>query len=274
MKEKPAYHFQKAPYLGFVAENNNCHLHLHRQAELSYIARGEHMFHIDQECYHLKKGDLILVFPNQLHKPETKNYCKEITCVFDAALISDFTYQLTEFHLDQCTFRREELAPSTLEAIGELARTGISKSYRQHAIPFLEKGYLTVILEDLFQKRRLIPFDPVSPSYVISRFFNYIETHLDGDLSIAAIAGSLHMSPSRLSACITEYTGKTPHALVISRRLDRARPLLYKTDLSISEIARMTGFSSERSFYRNFKEMYQKSPIEFRNKKRAQRRNL
>lgn len=273
MASQPKYHFQKAPYQGFVAENNCCHLHLHRQVELSYITDGCQTFIIDDTTYSLHAGDLIVVFPNQTHLLDTPDYAKAITSIFDSSLTSDYTELLNSYHLDHCVYHKEELAETTLSALNELAKTGISKSYKLHAIPFLEKGYLSVILADLFSKHELIPYDPASPSYVISRFFNYVETHISEDLSLETIAKALCLSPSRLSACITFHTGKTPHAMVTDRRLDRARPLLYKTNMPIAEIAEAVGFSSERTFYRNFKETYNKTPLEFRKIKTAASKN-
>lgn len=273
MPQQPKYHFQKAPYLGFVAENNCCHLHLHRQVELSYITDGEQTFTIDGTDYHLTAGDLVIVFPNQLHRLDTPVYAKAITSIFDPNLTDDYTRLLTAFHFDSCVFHKDELAASTLAAFNELAKTGISKSYKMHAVPFAEKGWLTVILADILSRHTLIPYEPTSPSYIISGFFNYVEAHIDKDLSLETIADALHISPSRLSACISSHTGKTPHAMVTARRLDCARPLLYKTTMSIADIAKAVGFSSERSFYRNFKEAYDKTPLEFRRKKTAASKN-
>lgn len=273
MTEQPKYHFQKAPYLGFVAENNCCHLHLHRQVELSYITDGELSFTIDDTLHTLHSGDLIIVFPNQLHRLDTPRYSRAITSIFDAALTEDYTEQLCAYHFDSCVFHKDELDAPTLASLNELAKTGISKSYKQHAIPFSEKGWLSVILADIMSKHRLIPYEPTSPSYIISSFFNYVESHLSQDLGIETIAAALHISPSHLSACISSHTGKTPHAMVTDRRLDHARVLLYKTSMSIADIASAVGFSSERSFYRNFKEAYNKTPLEFRRKKTAARKN-
>lgn len=272
MKEKPAYHFKKAAYHAFVVENNHVGDHLHRHAELSYITDGTQLFYIDDILYELHAGDLILVFPNQLHRLETLEYNKAITCIFDANLTSDYTEQLSNYHIENCVFHKDELAATTLSALNQLARTGISKSFKAHALPFKEKGFLSVILADLFSKHALIPYEPTSPSFVVTSFFNYVETHLSDDLSLNTIAQALNISPSTLSSCITYNTGRSPHTLVNSRRLDHARTMLYKTDKPIPQIAKETGFASERSFYRNFKEAYQKTPLEFRKKKTAARK--
>lgn len=269
MDKKPAYHFKKAPYHAFVVENNNVGIHLHRHAEISYITDGMELFYIEDTPYKLYAGDLIIVFPNQLHKLVTPDYCKAITCIFDANFTSDYTSLLNNYHMDCCVFHKDELSPATLSALNPLAKTGITKSFKCRPLPFTEKGYLSVILADLFSKHKLIAYDPTSPAFIVTAFFNYVETHLGEDLSLTTIAKNLKLSSSHLSSLITYNTGQSPHTLVNARRLDHARTLLYKTNKPIHEIAKETGFSSERSFYRNFKEKYNKTPLEFRKKKTA-----
>lgn len=273
MQDKPSYHFQKAPYQGFVAENNCCGFHLHRQVEISYVTDGEQIFYIDDVPYLIKPGDLIIVFPNQIHYLDTPEYCKAITSIFDPFYTSDFTDFFLNYHFDNCVFHKEELSETTLSALNALAKTGISKSYKLHPVPYLEKGFLTVILADLFNLHELIPYTPLDSAYIITAFFNYVENNLNQKLTIPIIAKELGISSSKLSDCITKNTGNTPHALINIRRLDRARTMLYKTNKPIAEIAVENGFSSERTFFRNFKEMYQKTPLEFRNKKAAARIN-
>lgn len=273
MKEQPNYQYRKAPYLGFVAENNCCSLHLHRHAEISYITDGERTVYIDDIPYHLTAGDLILIFPNQIHYLITPESCREICSIFDSNMVAEFAQPLTNYIIDNCVFHKDELDESTLCALNCLAHSGISKSYKQHAVPYMEKGYLTVILDDLLSKRELIEYDSKRQSYIVQRFFNYIENHISGDLRVETIAKELYLSCSALNENIKFYAGDSPHNIIKKRRLDIARTMLIITDKPVSVIARETGFSNERSFYRNFQEAYNKTPLEFRNKKRGAFKN-
>ncbi len=273
MRQQPNYQSRKAPYLGFVAENNRCSLHMHRHTEISYITDGERTVYIDDIPHHLSAGDLIIIFPNQVHYLITPVYCREICSIFDSNLTEHFTEQLTNYHIDNCVFHKDELDKSTLDALNCLAHSGISKSYKSHTIPYMEKGYLTVILDDLLSKRKLTDYDINNPYYIIEKFFSYIETHLNSDLSVEAIAKTLNISRNTLTDNVKFYTGISPHKIVTKRRLDVARTKLIITDKPISDIAAETGFSSERSFYRNFQAVYNKSPLEFRQKKTGATRN-
>jgi AraC family transcriptional regulator len=74
---------------------------------------------------------------------------------------------------------------------------------------------------------------------------DYIHAHLDGDLSMAQIAGSVNSSPTYFSSLFKKATGISLHQYVIKQRVERAKLLLETTDLPISNIASKVGFSSQ-----------------------------
>lgn len=253
MPQQPKYHFQKAPYLGFVAENNCCHLHLHRQVELSYITDGEQTFTIDGTDYHLTAGDLVIVFPNQLHRLDTPVYAKAITSIFDPNLTEDYTRLLTAFHFDSCVFHKDELDTSTLAALNELAKTGISKSYKMHAVPFAEKGWLTVVLGDLFYKHPLQPRKEKLDLLQIRRLSAYMREHLsdisDTDTKCRELGISRHYLTHTLKQEI--YVNHTTFLTLL--RLEHADELLFNSNLRLIDIALECGFGTVQTFTRNYK---------------------
>lgn len=61
-----------------------------------------------------------------------------------------------------------------------------------------------------------------------------------------------------------ERTGSSFHQYLISLRLKQAEWLLTSGELPISEISAESGFSSDKTFYRTFREHYGKTPGEYR----------
>jgi AraC family transcriptional regulator len=61
-----------------------------------------------------------------------------------------------------------------------------------------------------------------------------------------------------------QSTGYTPHQYVISQRIERAKELLKKTDLSITEIAYLLGFSTPAHFTHHFRRKTGIRPSEMR----------
>jgi AraC family transcriptional regulator len=73
---------------------------------------------------------------------------------------------------------------------------------------------------------------------------DYIQDHLDGNLSMAQIAGSVNTSPTYFASLFKTATGLSLHQYVIKQRVERAKLLLETTDLLISNIASQVGFAN------------------------------
>jgi AraC family transcriptional regulator len=84
-----------------------------------------------------------------------------------------------------------------------------------------------------------------SLSASLHRVKGYIETHLDGDLSLDALAREAGLSASAFKHAFAQAFDETPHQFIINRRVERTKQLLIGTNLPILEIALRTGFSSQ-----------------------------
>lgn len=93
---------------------------------------------------------------------------------------------------------------------------------------------------------------------------DYVGDNLKKDLTLAEIAGAVHMSPYHFSRLFKESTGSTPHQYVIERRVRRAKELLGSTALPIAEIAFLCGFAHQSHLNRHFKRLLGVSPKAFR----------
>ena len=84
----------------------------------------------------------------------------------------------------------------------------------------------------------------------LQRVTEHIEAHLDQDLSMAQLAQVAGISASHLKSQFKRSTGLPVHAYVVRRRVERARGLLLRGDLSRSQIALEAGFSHQSHMLR------------------------
>ncbi len=77
---------------------------------------------------------------------------------------------------------------------------------------------------------------------------NYIESHLDQDLTLDSISAAPEMSPFRFARAFRKATGQSPRQYVIARRIERAKELLRSSDTDIVEVAHQVGFSTQSHF--------------------------
>jgi len=82
--------------------------------------------------------------------------------------------------------------------------------------------------------------------------------------SVAALAKSAGLSPSRFAHLFAQETGRSVLEMVIRTRLAQAERLLTLSTSSVSEIAFAVGFSSVSLFTRHFTRHYGSSPRKFR----------
>lgn len=79
----------------------------------------------------------------------------------------------------------------------------------------------------------------------LARVTEYIEAHLDRDVSLLRLARVTGVSASHLRALFKRSLGVPVHEYVIQRRVERARALLLRGDLPASQIALESGFSHQ-----------------------------
>ena len=107
---------------------------------------------------------------------------------------------------------------------------------------------------------------PSSQNAFIERFKKVVEQHLDNsDLSVEDLSAEMHLSRVQLYRKVKALTGYSPIDLLRKARLARAHALLKaENELSVSEIAYQTGFSSPSYFTKCFKDEYGIVPGEAR----------
>jgi AraC-like DNA-binding protein len=102
------------------------------------------------------------------------------------------------------------------------------------------------------------------PPATLRRIREYVDSHLDQSIELESLAATAELSVYHFARTFKQSEGTTPHAFVLERRLARARELLTRTDLSLSEVAFAVGFADQSHFTRRFRQMVGVSPGQFR----------
>jgi AraC family transcriptional regulator len=87
----------------------------------------------------------------------------------------------------------------------------------------------------------------------LKRVLSFIEEQLAEDLSLENIAAVAGVSPSHLNALFRQSMGMAVHQYVIQRRVEFAKTLLLREELSIGEIALEAGFSHQSHLARHMR---------------------
>ncbi len=83
-------------------------------------------------------------------------------------------------------------------------------------------------------------------------------------LDVAALARAALMSTAHFSRQFRASYGETPYAYLMTRRIERAKALLRRGDLSVTEVCLEVGCTSLGSFSARFTELVGETPTAYR----------
>jgi AraC family transcriptional regulator len=121
----------------------------------------------------------------------------------------------------------------------------------------LLRDYTTVPASPAWAKAKLSP-------HKLRRAMQFIDDNLRSELTLAAMAGFVALSPGHFAHAFRNATGLSPHRYVVIRRIERAKELMRNSDLSLTEIAEMIGCGSHSHFSVLFHRVVGTTPREYR----------
>ena len=92
----------------------------------------------------------------------------------------------------------------------------------------------------------------------------FIEEHLAEEISLATLAKLVNLSLCHFARAFKQSFGAPPHRYHMVRRMVRARSLLQRSALSVTQIGIQVGFRETSSFTRAYRRFVGVTPSEFR----------
>ena len=102
------------------------------------------------------------------------------------------------------------------------------------------------------------------PAWQQKRVVEFIEEHLAEELSLATLAEVVDLSLYHFARAFKQSFGAPPHRYHMARRIDRAKSLLQRPALSVTQIGVQTGFHESSSFTSTFRKFTGLTPTEYR----------
>lgn len=102
------------------------------------------------------------------------------------------------------------------------------------------------------------------PVFRLKRVIDFIETHLDQDLTLSELAEVAGGSIFHFSRAFKNALGDPPYRYVLRRRIEQAKLLLRSSDLPLAEVARSCGFQNPARLSKVFSRFVGVSPERYR----------
>lgn len=248
--------------------------HFHNSYELYYLYSGERYYFIKDKMYHVTPGDLVFINEYDIHCTTNVPNCgyDRVIIDFKKEFLEDFLNCVENINLFEC-FKKE---PHIVHLDGEqrilvetLFKSIIKEQNQKNA------GYDTYLKSSLLQILYLInrnisqSQEPVTPHFIekhnsISEIAGYINNHFDEDITLDFIAQKFFISPHYFSRNFKKTTGFSFIEYLNNVRTKEAQRLLFKSNLTVSEISRAVGYKSTTHFGRVFKTITGVSPLAYR----------
>ena len=247
--------------------------HYHNFYEILYVLDGEYSSMVENQSFHLHKGDFLLIDQNVMHKYQPTPGLSENSKRIILWVTAPFLRSLSEEDVDLTECFRIEASrawhfPVYYEEmlrgyLLKLAMDGASEGLRRA----MDRGYLTLFFSHLnllcARKESLLSGEYVAEHPMVERISAYVDEHIEETITLEDLADLVHVSKYHFLRKFKELTGVTAHAFVMNKRLIRACELLQKGE-SVTEAYQSTGFGDYSVFLRNFKAAFGISPGQYR----------
>ncbi|WP_245602914.1 GlxA family transcriptional regulator [Leisingera methylohalidivorans] len=147
----------------------------------------------------------------------------------------------------------------------DLALHVVAEVYGKHAATRLAQAFIHTRLSDTRSTQNgEVMHAALSGSGLVNKAIALFQDHLENPLSMAKVARILGSSPRCIERHFKQNCGITPCSYYRQMRLDHARKLLLRTNMTLLEVAIAAGFSTSSSFASAFQQVYGTTPTALR----------
>lgn len=237
-------------------------LHSHAFTELFYVVKGHGKFQFGENTFvDVKQDDLVIINPNIMHTEisDQNDFLEYIVLGVDGIefIIEE---ENSGFSIHNYNDYKHEILFYLKSILGE---TNQKEMFNQLMIDHLMNILImNVIRRTVFDLKVHENDQAVNKDCVFVE--NYINVHFKEPITLDALAEMTFMNKYYLSHEFKKHTGYSPIDFLLNKRIKEAKKLLSTTDLSITNIAEIVGFSSSSYFSQYFKKATSLSPREYR----------
>ncbi len=258
----------------FFPAGSEFDFHMHPNFEIHYIKEGSGRVILNGKEYLLEKGSFYVTGPGILHKQFADNQAAvvEYGMKFDLNISEETVkYPLEEYkEIVRLLSGRNVYVTEDRNNIEQLFEAMFDE-IRDKKVGYYSR-LNNLILNIIIASAR--NYDNSTTTYKVplrdtgsirmNLITSYISEHIEKNISREEIASVLGLSVRQVERIVRSSTGKPTHDYILNKKMDIVKEMLIRSDMTLSQISNITGFSSEFHLSRIFKKLVGESPREYR----------
>ena len=245
--------------------------------EMCFVEKGDVVLNIEGEKCRLSANDVILIPPDSTHSyfSERGNESRAFVICFECLSQPLKSLSGAGFKLTGSLYQSMKLIISEYKhtfSTDENEQLEILENPNfggQQAI-IIQLEYLLICLLRMLsaEKNPEIVFLNEEHFYqdLVELIIDYFKNNIQRKISLEELCRRFNYSSSFLCKTFKEQTGETLFSYFNRLKIEEAKRLLKRTELTVTEISENLGFSEVKYFGASFKKLVGKSPTEYRSK--------
>lgn len=247
-------------------------IHHHDFYEFYFFISGDVTYLIEGKSYKLEPGNIVLINSKELHQAVINSeeaYYERIVLWINKAFLKKLSNDETDLSLCFEGFNKKNVMSTDIEQQKNI-RFILNKlvdleNYQGIGYELLYKAYITELMVHInnlaFNESVELSVD-MKKSNLIDGIIEYINNHIEEDITVDQIAEQFYLSKFHLSREFKKYTGTTIHRYIVQKKLIEAKELILK-EVPIIDVYKQCGFGDYSNFFRAFKNEYGITPKQY-----------
>lgn len=238
--------------------------HEHPFCEILFVLAGRGEITISGNKYSVKKGDIIIYNPHEIHEESTTD-----SNGIEIAFMGITNFKVCDLPVDHLIGK--DMPPVLASEEDEenfrfyfsalIEEVGNERQYNELIAKYCARLILIAIL-----RRSNISETKFVTNAIFIRIHQYLNDNFAKIESMDQICKDLHVSKYYLSHVFKKYMGRPPMQYVTAQRIAHAKKLLQQTDLTATKIGEICGYNDHVLFFKAFKKLEGITPTAFRRK--------
>ncbi len=250
--------------------------HFHSDMQVIYIVKGTVTIKVSQLWKDMKKGDVQIIHPGDIHGFNNGSEDNEILIIslstdYFKKIFSDFENNIYTTELDGSYYddqKKYKLCNFMIQIL-HLYTMELKDSYKKinetslEFVEFLRKNFRGYLLTDNHLLKNRAEVD-IHQEDRVRRITEYMYENYKSKITLEQIAEMENISKYYLSHLITRLVGHSFREMLSYTRIEMSEYLVLTTDDSFSKISSSVGFSHLAYFNKYFEMFFSCTPLKYR----------